>query len=107
MHPRRPHGHLAPPSLTTTWPISAAPPRPSHGLPSRIRPPPTPVPQNTPSSESYGFPAPSSNSALVATWTSLPSRTVVPSLRCSVGPNLNSPSQPGRFLAPPTVPVSP
>ena len=31
------------------WPISPAVLRPTHGLPSRIRPPPTPVPQNTPS----------------------------------------------------------
>ena len=48
MQPRRPHGQWAPPRLTTMWPISPAPPRPSHGLPSRISPPPTPVPQNTP-----------------------------------------------------------
>src|SRR2546421_545182 len=26
MQPRRPQGHLAPPSFTTTWPISPAPP---------------------------------------------------------------------------------
>ena len=32
------------------WPISPAVLRPTHGLPSRITPPPTPVPQNTPSS---------------------------------------------------------
>ena len=44
----RPHGHLAPPRLTTMWPISPAAPRPSQGLPSRTRPPPTPVPQKTP-----------------------------------------------------------
>ena len=35
MQPLRPHGHLAPPRLTTMWPISPAAPRPSHGLPSR------------------------------------------------------------------------
>ena len=35
MQPRRPQGHLAPPRLTTMWPISPAAPRPSHGLPSR------------------------------------------------------------------------
>ena len=52
MQPRRPHVQRAPSSSTTTCPISPAPPRPCHGLPSRIRPPPTPVPQNTPSSES-------------------------------------------------------
>ena len=43
-------GSLAPPRLTTMWPISPAAPRPSQGLPSRISPPPTPVPQKTPSS---------------------------------------------------------
>ena len=48
MQPLRPQGHLAPPRLTTMWPISPAAPRPSQGLPSRIRPPPTPVPQKTP-----------------------------------------------------------
>ena len=42
---------MAPPRLTTMWPISPAAPRPSHGLPSRISPPPTPVPQKTPSSD--------------------------------------------------------
>ena len=54
MQPRRPHGQRAPSILTTMWPISPAPPRPTHGLPSSIRPPPTPVPQNTPSSDLYG-----------------------------------------------------
>src|SRR3954466_11805085 len=49
--PRRPHGQRAPSILTTMWPISAAVPRPSHGLPSRMIPPPTPVPQKTPSSD--------------------------------------------------------
>ena len=60
------------------WPISAAAPRPSHGLPSSTMPPPTPVPQNTPRIERYGFPAPSSNSASVATWTSLPTAAGAP-----------------------------
>ena len=54
MHPRRPQGHCAPPCLTTMCPISPAPPRPSHGLPSRISPPPTPVPQKTPSERLVG-----------------------------------------------------
>ena len=72
MHPRRPHGHFRPSSRTTTWPISPAEPRPVHGLPSRMMPPPTPVPQNTPRIERYSFPAPSANSAFVATCTSLP-----------------------------------
>ncbi len=53
MQPRRPQVQRAPSISTTTWPISPAPPRPVHGLPSRIRPPPTPVPQKTPSSELY------------------------------------------------------
>ena len=38
MQPLRPQGHLAPPRLTTMWPISPAAPRPSQGLPSRIEP---------------------------------------------------------------------
>src|SRR4051812_38299455 len=75
MQPWRPHGHSAPPSLTTMCPISPAPPRPVHWRPSRMSPPPTPVPQNTPSTESNGRAAPSSNSASVATETSLPRRT--------------------------------
>src|SRR2546423_10470154 len=53
----RPHGHLSPPCLTTTWPISPAEPRPTHCLPFRIKPPPTPVPQKTPRIESYDLPA--------------------------------------------------
>src|SRR4051795_9630979 len=75
MQPMRPHGHLAPPFLTTMWPISPAPPRPCHSRPSRITPPPTPVPQKTPSSDWCSRAAPSSNSAAVATETSLPRRT--------------------------------
>src|SRR4030081_1696023 len=92
MQPRRPHGQRAPLRRTTTWPISPAaaspehrlaggaepPPRPSHGLPSSTSPPPTPVPQNTPRIDRYSLPAPSSNSALVATWTSLPTATGAP-----------------------------
>src|SRR3954471_6665187 len=79
MQPRRPHGQRAPPGLTTTWPISPAAPRPVHGLPSSTIPPPTPVPQNTPRIVLYGLPAPSLNSASVATDTSLPSATGAPS----------------------------
>ena len=52
MQPRRPHGQRAPPRRTTTWPISPAGPRPSQGLPSSTMPPPTPVPQKTPRTES-------------------------------------------------------
>ena len=79
MQPLRPQGHLAPPRLTTMWPISPAAPRPSQGLPSRTRPPPTPVPQKTPIRLWNSRPAPRWNSASVATWTSLPTRTSVPS----------------------------
>ena len=75
MQPRRPHGQRAPPISTTTWPISPAAPRPAQGLPSRMIPPPTPVPQKTPSSDANSRAAPSSNSASVATLTSLPIAT--------------------------------
>src|SRR5437870_13253104 len=79
MQPWRPHGHSAPSFFTTTCPISAAAPRPSHGLPFSTIPPPTPVPQKTPRIDLYGLPAPSLNSASVATLTSLPSDTGAPS----------------------------
>src|SRR2546423_10896749 len=78
MQPLRPHGHRAPSFFTTMWPISAAAPRPVHALPFRTMPPPTPVPQNTPRIDLYGLPAPSLNSASVATLTSLPSETGEP-----------------------------
>src|SRR3954468_1395984 len=106
MQPWRPHGHSAPPSLTTMWPISPAPPRPIHWRPSRMSPPPTPVPQNTPRTESNGRAAPSSNSASVATETSLPRRTSsTPSLvrsRSATGTGL---SKPARLPALTTVPL--
>src|SRR4051794_32897889 len=105
MQPRRPQPQRSPPIRTTTWPISPAAPRPVHGRPSRTIPPPTPVPQNTPSSERYGRPAPSSNSASVATWTSLPRCARVPSACSSAGPSANSPSQFGRLRALVTVPA--
>src|SRR5256885_16154753 len=60
------------------WPISAAAPRPFHALPFSTIPPPTPVPQKTPRIDLYGLPAPSLNSASVATLTSLPSDTGAP-----------------------------
>src|SRR3954454_7751167 len=78
MQPFRPHGHCAPSFFTTMCPISAAAPRPFHCLPFRTMPPPTPVPQNTPRIDLYGFPAPSLNSAPVATLTSFPSETGAP-----------------------------
>src|SRR2546423_11903765 len=59
-------------------PISAAAPRPFHGFPFSTMPPPTPVPQKTPSTDLYGLPEPSLNSASVATDTSLPSETGAP-----------------------------
>ena len=73
------------------WPISPAAPRPVQRLPSRISPPPTPVPQKTPRIESYGLPAPSLNSAFVATSTSLPTRTCAPSASDSVGAEREGP----------------
>src|SRR3954463_4753718 len=78
MQPLRPHGHCAPSFFTTMWPISAAAPRPFHAFPFRTMPPPTPVPQNTPRMELAGLPAPTLNSASVATLTSLPSETGAP-----------------------------
>src|SRR3954452_13631770 len=106
MHPSRPHGHCAPSRFTTMWPISPAPPRPCHSRPSRMIPPPTPVPQKTPSSERYGLPAPNSNSAAVATETSLPRRTsgTPRSSRssCAAGTGL---SKPGRLPALAIVPA--
>src|SRR4051794_4143116 len=105
MHPSRPQPQRSPPMRTTTWPISPATPRPVQGLPSSTIPPPTPVPQKTPSSEWYGRPAPSSNSASVATWTSLPRCARVPSASSRAAPRANSPSQSGRFRALVTVPA--
>src|SRR5215207_9532208 len=106
MQPWRPHGHLAPPTLTTMWPISPAASRPSQSLPSSTTPPPTPVPQKTPSIERYGWPAPSVASAIVATLTSLPSETRGPSSSCSAAASGNEPSQLGRLRAVVTVPLA-
>ena len=97
MQPRRPQVQRAPPIFTTMCPISPAAPRPVHALPSRISPLPTPVPQNTPSSELYSRPAPSLNSASVATWTSLPTLTSQPSARSSVAASGKAPSQSGEI----------
>src|ERR671914_687931 len=106
MQPTRPHGHLRPSLLTTMWPISPAAPRPSHSWPSSTRPPPTPVPQNTPRSERYGVPAPSSNSAIVATLTSLESPTGAANAALSFSASGYVPSQSGRLRALVTVPAS-
>src|SRR5919199_767857 len=105
MQPSRPQPQRSPPIRTTMWPISPAAPRPVQGLPSSTIPPPTPVPQKTPSSERYGRPAPSSNSASVATWTSLPRYARVPSACSSAAPSAYSPSQFGRLRALVTVPA--
>src|ERR1700710_1788659 len=48
---------------------------PGHGLRSGTVPPPTPVPQKTPIRLLSSRPAPRWNSAAVATWTALPTRT--------------------------------
>src|SRR5829696_2774454 len=106
MQPIRPHGHRRPSDFTTTWPISPAAPRPSHIWPSSTIPPPTPVPQKTPSSERYGLPAPSSNSAWVATLTSFESATGAASAASSFSPSGYVPSQSGRLRALVTVPSS-
>src|SRR5215217_7693888 len=106
MQPRRPQGHCAPPRRTTTCPISPAAPRPTHGRPSSTMPPPTPVPQNTPSTEANWRAAPSWNAASVATCTSLPSFTAVPSRPPRSLPSAKVPSQPGRLRALETVPSS-
>src|SRR5579871_3450241 len=92
-------------SRITVWPISPAPPRPCHGSPSKIRPPPIPVPQKTPSSERYGRPAPSRYSAAVATPTSLPTTTLVPSADCRAAASGKLAPHPGRLSACETVPA--
>src|SRR5215218_9015157 len=106
MQPVRPHGQVRPSLLTTMWPISPAPPRPSHSWPSSTTPPPTPVPQKTPRIERNGFAAPSSNSALVATFTSLESPTGAIRAASSFSASGYVPSQPGRLRALVTVPAS-
>ena len=111
MQPLRPHGQWRPSWTTTMWPISPADPRPSHGLPSRTTPPPTPVPQKTPSSESY-----SRRGAEHELGAGSRRRR-----RCRSGPATSTPNalasclatgtglsgQPGRFLALATVPFAP
>ena len=106
MQPRRPHGQRAPPISTTTWPISPEAPLPYQGLESRMIPPPTPVPQKTPSSELNSRAAPSSNSASVATLTSLPIAIGAPSACCSAPASGKLPSQPGRLRALETTPAA-
>ena len=88
------------------WPISPAAPRPSHSAPSKTIPPPTPVPQNTPSRERKGLAAPSSNSAIVATLTSLESAIGAASAASSFSASGYEPSQSGRLRALVTVPAS-
>ncbi len=69
-------------------------------------PPPTPVPQKTPSRERNSLAAPSSNSASVATLTSLPIATGTPNTPWSTSPIPKLPSQSGRLRALDTAPVS-
>src|SRR3954449_995165 len=123
MHPRRPHGHRRPSSLTTTWPISPPALRPTPGFPSSTMPPPPPLPQNTPSPELYGCPppvpqntpstelygcaAPIANSPSVATCTTLPIATGGPRASSSTFASGNVPSQSGRLRALVTVPALP
>src|SRR3954447_11728114 len=107
MQPSRPHGQRAPPFLTTMWPISPAAPRPCHSRPWRMIPPPTPVPQKTPSSVSCSRAAPSSNSAAVATETSLPRRTSsTPSASRSMSATGTGFVNPERLPALPIVPAA-
>src|SRR5215216_6520093 len=106
MHPCRPQGQRRPSYLTTRCPISPAAPRPSQSRPSSTTPPPTPVPQKTPRIDWNGFAAPSSNSALVATLTSLDRPTGAISAASSFSASGYVPSQPGRLRALVTVPAS-
>src|SRR3954467_11695579 len=107
MQPLRPHGQSAPPLRTTMWPISPAPPRPRPPRPAGMTPPRAAVPQNTPSTELYGRAAPSSNSAPVATETSLPSRTsLTPSALRRASATRTGPSKPVRFAALAIVPAA-
>ena len=82
-------------------------PRPVHGLPSRISPPPTPVPQNTPSSESYGAPG-----AELELGVGRDLHVVADARPCSRAhlracpPAGSEPSQPGRLRALVTLPPS-
>ena len=69
-------------------------------------PPPTPVPQKTPSSDANSRAAPSSNSASVATLTSLPIATGAPSACCSAPASGKLPSQSGRLRALETTPAA-
>src|ERR1700730_6007414 len=73
-----PQPHLRPPSLTSVWPISPAAPSPSLSSPSSTRPPPTPVPTNTPKKSLKGRPEPCLHSPSTATRTSLSRSTSTP-----------------------------
>src|SRR3954451_5178352 len=106
MQPLRPQVQRAPPRFTTTCPISPAAPRPSHCLPFRIRPPPTPVPHQTPSTVLNSLPAPSSNSPCTATETSLPILTGAPSWSERFSARGKGSIQLGRLRASDTTPVS-
>ena len=87
-------------------PNSPAALRPWWIVPPRIRPPPTPVPTQTPSRFSNGRPAPRSYSPRTPTLTSLPSVAVTPpSASDTSGPSSTRSKKPGTFAARSTAPA--
>ena len=103
-------GSGAPPMLARRRGRSRrAAPRPIHGLPSRTIPPPTPVPQKTPSSEPVRPPG----AELRTRRRSRPGRRCRGARACRAPPRglvaerRSSPSQSGRLRALVTVPASP
>ena len=107
MQPRRPQGQRAPSRLTTMWPISPAAPRPSHGLPPRMIPPPTPVPHQTPSRESERLAGTEAELAFDRDLDVVAEPDLSPQRLRQVSPSGKLPSQPGRLRAPETMPVLP
>src|SRR5215218_1311621 len=108
MQPRRPQGQISPPSTTTMWPISPAPPwAPARSWPPRTRAPPTPDPAKTVSRSSKPRPAPSRCSARVAATTSLPTTTrLAPRASATSVPSGTGSRNPGRLAAPNSSPVA-
>ncbi len=70
-----------------------------------MRPPPTPVPQKTPSSDSYGLPGAQLELRLGGHLHVVADVDGVPSCSESVAASSKVPSQPGRLRALPTVPA--
>ena len=107
MQPSRPQVQRAPSIFTTTWPISAAAPRPDPGL--AVEDDPAAHAGAPPDSEQRLLrrAAPSANSPSTATCTSLPERDRAaqraPTARSASG---NASSQSGRLRAPATIPAS-